>query len=149
MPLTPKQVTPQSEVVISFTLALTDGTLVDQATPNEPYRFRLGDGSLLPNLESLLVGLEEGTSGRFFIPPEEGFGFPDPMNVHKVERTEFPQDMALKVGDIVGFNTPTGDEVPGQVVALDDALITVDFNHPLSGQAIVFEVKIEQVLEAG
>ncbi|MDY0136746.1 MAG: FKBP-type peptidyl-prolyl cis-trans isomerase [Thiomicrospira sp.] len=149
MSLILKQVTPQSEVVVSFTLALTDGTLVDQATQDEPYRFRLGDGSLLPNLESLLVGLEEGTSGRFFIPPEEGFGFPDPMNVHKIERAEFPQDMLLKEGDIVGFNTPTGEEVPGQVVALDEAFITVDFNHPLSGQMIVFDVKIEKIVDAG
>jgi FKBP-type peptidyl-prolyl cis-trans isomerase SlpA len=147
MSLTLKRVTPQSEVAVSFTLALTDGTLVDQATEDEPFRFFLGDGSLLPNLESLLIGLEQGTSGRFFIPPEEGFGFADPLNVHKIDRAEFDQAMALKVGDIVGFNTPSGEEIPGQVVALDDAQVTVDFNHPLSGQTIVFEVKIEQVFD--
>lgn len=142
-----KRVTQTSDVAITFSLSLMDGTLVDQAKADEPYRFTLGDGSLLPNLEALLVGLEVGTSGKFFIPPEEGFGFPDPMNVHTIERSEFPSDMQLKVGDVVGFDAPSGEEVPGQVVALEGNSVTVDFNHPLSGQHIVFEVTIEAVLD--
>ncbi|MBE0494175.1 MAG: FKBP-type peptidyl-prolyl cis-trans isomerase [Thiomicrospira sp.] len=145
---TPLVVQDNSEIGISFTLCLPDDTPIDQTEPGEIYRFKIGEGSLLANLEALLVGLEVGTQAKFFVPPEDGFGFPDPTNVYTMQRAEFPNDMALKVGDVVGFDTPTGDEVPGTVVKIQEDDITVDFNHPLAGQTFVFEVKIEAVYDS-
>lgn len=141
----PLQVAEDSEIGISFTLTLIDETLIDKTEPGEIFRFQIGDGSLLANLEELLIGLEVGTTGKFFVSPDDGFGFPDPMNVHTLSRAEFPAEMELKVGDVVGFDTPTGDEVPGMVMEINNDDITVDFNHPLAGETIVFEAKIEAI----
>lgn len=144
----PARVTETSEVEISFSMRLMDETPIDQTEEGEVYRFIIGDGSLLPNLESLLIGLEVGTTGKFFIPPEDGFGFPDPSNVYDMPLSEFPDAMDLKAGDVVGFDTPTGDEIPGMVVKLEGDQVTVDFNHPLAGETFIFEAKIEAVYDS-
>jgi FKBP-type peptidyl-prolyl cis-trans isomerase SlpA len=137
-----------SEIAISYRMCLNDQTCIDQTEPGELFRFTLGDGSLLPNLETLLIGLELGTEGRFFVPPEDGFGYPDPSNIYAMSKNEFPAEMSLKPGDVVGFNTPTGEEIPGTVVALADDQVTVDFNHPLAGETFIFEVKIEAIYDS-
>jgi FKBP-type peptidyl-prolyl cis-trans isomerase SlpA len=139
------RVNENSEIAISYSMRLVDDTEIDRADSDDLFRFTLGDGSLLPNLESLLIGLEEGTTGKFFVPPEDGFGFPDPANVYDLDKTEFPDGMLLKVGDVVGFDTPTGDQIPGQVVAITEEQVKVDFNHPLAGETFIFEAKIEKV----
>lgn len=139
------RVTETSQIAISYSMRLTDETEIDKTEPGELFEFQIGDGSLIPSLESLLIGLEEGTSGKFFVPPEDGFGYPDPANIYDLDKTEFPDDMTLKVGDVVGFDTPTGDQVPGTVVALNDDKIKVDFNHPLAGETFIFEAKIEKI----
>lgn len=139
------RVNENSEIAISYSMRLVDDTEIDRADSDDLFRFTLGDGSLLPNLESLLIGLEEGTTGKFFVPPEDGFGFPDPANVYDLDKTEFPDGMLLKVGDVVGFDTPTGDQIPGQVVAITEDQVKVDFNHPLAGETFIFEAKIEKV----
>jgi FKBP-type peptidyl-prolyl cis-trans isomerase SlpA len=139
------RVNEKSEIAISYSMRLVDDTEIDRADSDDLFRFTLGDGSLLPNLESLLIGLEEGTTAKFFVPPEDGFGFPDPTNVYDLDKTEFPDGLALKVGDVVGFDTPTGDQIPGSVVAITDHQVKVDFNHPLAGETFIFEAKIEKV----
>lgn len=140
-----KLVQPNSEIGIQYVLKLADDTLVDQTEPGEVFRFRLGDGEMLPGLESLLVGLEIGTKGTFYVPPEEGFGQADPANVHELPKSEFDADFQYKVGDVIGFDTPTGEQIPGQVMAIGEDRVTVDFNHPLAGQAFIFEAKIEAI----
>lgn len=135
----------ESEIGISFVLKLMDDTLVDQTKKDELFRFKLGTGEMLPGLESLLIGLEQGTKGTFVVPPEEGFGVSDPSNVHEMNRDEFSPELEYKVGDVIGFDTPTGEQVPGQVIEMDEQTVTVDFNHPLAGQTFIFEAKIEAI----
>ncbi|UQB41400.1 FKBP-type peptidyl-prolyl cis-trans isomerase [Thiomicrospira microaerophila] len=139
------RVTETSQIAISYSMRLMDETEIDKTEPGELFEFTMGDGSLIPNLESLLVGLEQGTSGKFFVPPEDGFGYPDPANVYDLDKTEFPEGMALKLGDVVGFDTPTGEQIPGTVVGINDAKIKVDFNHPLAGETFIFEATIEKI----
>ena len=139
------RITETSQIAISYSMRLMDETEIDKTEVDELFEFKIGDGSLLPNLESLLIGLEEGTSGKFFVPPEDGFGYPDPANIYDLDKSEFPDDMTLKVGDVVGFDTPTGDQIPGRVLAFNGDKIKVDFNHPLAGETFIFEAKIEKI----
>jgi len=132
-------------VVVHFSLTLADGTPVDSSRDGEPLAFVAGDGTLEAGLESLLQGLHAGDRARFNLPPGQAFGEPDPGNVHRMARAEFPQDMTLEEGSVVAFGTPGGDEVPGTVVAVDAEGVEVDFNHPLAGRALSFEVEILSV----
>ncbi|WP_319379841.1 peptidylprolyl isomerase [Thiomicrorhabdus sp.] len=134
-----------SELSISFELRFADGTLIEKAEADEPLKFQIGDGTLIPALESLLVGLEQGTSAKFTLPPERAFGAHDPQNLHLMSRSDFPEDMPLEEGHVIGFNTPTGEEVPARVHQVNEAEVTMDFNHPLAGQTILFTAKIEMI----
>ncbi|SFR52034.1 peptidylprolyl isomerase [Thiomicrospira sp. ALE5] len=132
------------QVAIAFEIALPSGQVLDRADEAEPLVLELGDGQLHPNLEALITGLEVGTEAKFSVPPEDGFGYPDPNNVYDIDKVEFAGDMDLKPGLVIGFTTPTGDEIPGTVVAVDDEQqqVKVDFNHPLAGENFVFTVKV-------
>jgi len=133
---------PDSEVLMHFTLTLKDGTVAESSRDSEPLQFRMGDGSLVVGLERALYGLHSGSVQTLEIEPQDAFGFPDPANVHALSVHDFPHDMPLEAGVIVSFTTPTGDELPGTVVEVDDEQVLVDFNHPLCGHTIDFEVEI-------
>jgi FKBP-type peptidyl-prolyl cis-trans isomerase SlpA len=80
--------------------------------------------------------------------PEQHFGLHDPEKLHRMDRSEFGAGIALQPGVIVGFDTPAGEELSGTVVSLDEATVEVDFNHPLAGRTVIFDVEIIDVVPA-
>ena len=133
---------PGSEVLMHFTLSLPDGTVADSTREGEPLRFVMGDGTLIEGLELVLYGLKKGDRQCLSIEPRDAFGFPDEENIHTMPRSEFPADMQLEAGLIIGFTTPSGEEVPGAIQEVKDDEVVVDFNHPLAGNEIIFDVEI-------
>ncbi len=136
---------PGSEVTMHFTLSLVDGTIADSTHEGEPLRFVMGDGSLIEGLELVLYGLKKGDRQCLSIEPRDAFGFPDEENIHTMPRSEFPPDMELEAGLIIGFTTPSGEEVPGAIKEIKGDDVVVDFNHPLAGHEIIFDVEIIEV----
>ena len=136
---------PGSEVLMHFTLSLADGTVADSSRDGEPLRFVMGDGTLIEGLELVLYGLKAGDQQCLSIEPRDAFGFPEEENIHTMPRSEFPAEMQLKVGLIVGFTTPSGEEVPGAIQEIKGDDVVVDFNHPLSGHEVIFDVEILEV----
>lgn len=128
-----------------FSLSLADGTVADSTREGEPLRFVMGDGTLIEGLELVLYGLKEGDQQCLSIEPRDAFGFPDEENIHTMPRSEFPADMQLEVGMIIGFSTPSGEEVPGAIQEIKDDEVVVDFNHPLAGHEVIFDVEILEV----
>lgn len=137
-----------SSVLINYTLALEDGTVIESTQGSDPLRFTVGDGALIEGLEAALVGLGAGDRQCVQLDPREAFGFADETNVHLMTRDKFPADMALEPGLIIGFTTPSGEEVPGKILELpDESLVVVDFNHPLAGHSITFDAEVLAVGE--
>lgn len=137
-----KLIEPGSEVVMHFTLTLKDGTVADTSREGDPFRFTMGDGSLISGLELALYGLKEGDTQVLAIDAQNAFGFPDEANIHDMPRSEFPADMELEPGLIIEFSTPSGEAVPGAILEVGDETVKVDFNHPLAGHEITFDVEI-------
>lgn len=133
---------PGSRVTLHFSLALEDGSVVDSNFGGTPAAFTMGDGSLLPGFEALLVGLGAGAAETFFVAPEQGFGLPNPTNTTTLPRHHFAADMALSEGLVVLFADAAGAELPGTITAIDSDHITVDFNHPLAGHTLDFTVHV-------
>jgi len=132
-----------SSVLINYTLALEDGTVIESTEGTDPLRFALGDGALIEGLEAVLVGMKVGDRQCVQLDPREAFGFADETNVHMLTRDKFPEDMPLEKDLIIGFTTPSGEEIPGRILDLpDDTLVIVDFNHPLAGHSITFDVEV-------
>jgi FKBP-type peptidyl-prolyl cis-trans isomerase SlpA len=136
------------EVTMHFTLALEDGTVADASIDGEPMTFRMGDGTLVEGLEMVLYGLKVGDKQSLSIDPRDTFGFPEPDNIHTMPRTEFSDELKIEEGMIIGFSTPSGDEIPGAIVEIKDDEVKVDFNHPLAGHEVVFTVEIVDIKPA-
>lgn len=131
-----------SKVSMHFTISLEDGTVAETTQGEDPLQFVMGDETLIEGLELALFGLKAGDKQSLKIGPETAYGYPDPENIHPMERTDFPEDMTLKRGMIISFALPDGDEFPGMITDVGDKQVTVDFNHPLAGREILFEVEI-------
>ena len=139
---------PGRRVSLHFTLSLTDGTVVETTRDaNEPLEFVLGDGTLLENLEAVLEGMCQGDKRSVQLSPEAAFGYSDPESVQHMPRSQFAAEMALEPGMVVGFNLPTGEEVPGTIVEISEDIVTVDFSHPLVNRDLVFEVEVLDVTD--
>ena len=131
-----------SEVTIRFQLSLEDGTVVDATEGDETLSFTLGDGTLIAGLEEVIEDLTVGERHIYLIGPEEAFGYPDEENIHQMPRSDFPDTVNLEEGQIIAFTTPGGEEVPGAILEIGSDTVKVDFNHPLAGRNLAFEVEL-------
>ena len=133
-----------SQVTLHFAIKLDNGDVVDSTFDKAPATFKVGDGNLLPGFEQALFGLKGGDQRSLPIAPEHGFGQPNPQNVQVMPRSQF-KGMDLAEGLLVIFNDAANTELPGVVKAFDEAQVTIDFNHPLAGKALTFDVEIIEV----
>jgi len=109
---------------------------------DQPETFRIGGGDIDPRLEALLTGLQVGDHRTYELDPGAAFGSHEPQRVHAMPRDEFAADLVLAPGHDVEFSLPNGQTLHGIIRELDDTHVQVDFNHPLAGLPVVFEVKI-------
>ncbi len=135
------------EVTLHFTLKLEDGTVVDSTLEKQPATFQMGDGNLPPGFEYPLKGLAGGERGSFEVTPEHGFGQHNPQNVQMLSREDF-EEIEPEVGTVLSFADPAGGELPGVIIAVDERNVEVDFNHPLAGRTLTFEVEVIDVRPA-
>ncbi len=133
-----------STVTLHFSLKFDNGEVVDSNFEKDPATFTIGDGSLLPGFERVLFGLKDADKRTFEILPEQGFGTPNEQNVQVMPRSQF-DSMELDYGVLVIFKDAAGGEMPGVVKAFNNQQVTIDFNHPLAGKVITFDVEIIQV----
>lgn len=128
-------------VTLHYRLACEDEEIVNTFAA-APETFQIGGGDIDPRLEALLSGLQSGDHRTFELPPGAAFGDNNPDMVHELPREEFAPEMALTPGNDVEFTLPNGQILHGIIRSADDERVRVDFNHPLAGLPVVFEVKI-------
>jgi FKBP-type peptidyl-prolyl cis-trans isomerase SlpA len=132
-----------SAVTLHFEIKLKDGSVADSTHQmGKPAKLIIGDGSLSDNFESHLMGLTAGDKRAVELTAEDAFGAPNPDNIHHLDRGRFNNPEELEVGVIMAFAGPDGQEIPGIVKELVGDSVTVDFNHPLAGQDVIFDIEI-------
>lgn len=133
-------------VSLHYTLSVESGEVVDRSTPEEPLAFIFGLGTVLPALEKNLEGLSEGEKVKFDVEPADGFGEIDPALCRSLPRNQFPEELDIQEGMILkaeGGGTP----VVFRVKSVTDDAVEADFNHPLAGEKLTFDVQIVEVHE--
>jgi FKBP-type peptidyl-prolyl cis-trans isomerase SlpA len=140
-----------SFLTLHYRLAGPDGTDIINTFADKPATLSLGTGELAPAMESRLIGLNEGVRTRFELAPGEAFGERNPELLQRVKRGLLDElgdpDETYHVGDVVQFPTPDGQgSYAGVVRELGDDWLLFDFNHPLAGQPVTFEVHVIGVL---
>jgi FKBP-type peptidyl-prolyl cis-trans isomerase SlpA len=134
-----------TRVYLNFSLSLEDGAEVDSNFGSDPVEFVVGDGSLLPGFERLIFGMSAGERQLFSVAPENAFGQPNDNNLQYLPRNQFDDETELEIGLVFSFADASGGELPGLIVSFDESEVTVDFNHPLAGRNILFDVLVHRV----
>ncbi|MFZ6816979.1 FKBP-type peptidyl-prolyl cis-trans isomerase [Undibacterium sp. Ji22W] len=137
-------------LTLHYRLATLDGEDIISTFHESPATLLLGQGQLAPNLEQALLGLEEGTHTTQELTPEQAFGVRNPDLIQRVSLKTLRENSAFgeqfKVGDLIDFSAPSGGKFAGVIQELDEDSALFDFNHPLAGQRMLFEVKIIGIL---
>lgn len=141
-----------SFLTLHYRLSGPDGAPVVDTFGEQPATLSLGQGQLAPAMEQRLIGLAEGAEARFELAAGEAFGPRNPELLQRVGHALLAAHgepgAGYAVGEVIDFPTPDGaGRYAGVVRAADDAGLLVDFNHPLAGQPVRFEVRIVGVLE--
>jgi FKBP-type peptidyl-prolyl cis-trans isomerase SlpA len=144
-------VEPGSFLTLHYRLAGPDGAPVVDTFDAKPATLSLGSGQLAPAIEQRLIGLAEGAETSFELPPGAAFGERNPELLQRVTRALLRElgdaDADYAVGDVVQFPTPDGQaRYAGVVRECAADWLLFDFNHPLAGQAVRFDVKLLGVL---
>ena len=143
-------VKPDSLVTLNYRLATADDTEVIASFDGHPTTLQLGNGELAPTLEACLEGLEPGERHIFLLEPEQAFGPHNPGLLKRMPKAELPNGGTdLNLFDLIEFEAPAehgGGKYAGVVRELDASAALIDFNHPLAGKSIRFEVEIVGVI---
>ena len=131
-------------VSVEYTLKLDDGTTVDTNVGEEPLIYQHGNNEILPALEEALLGQAVGDSKQVKLTAEQGYGPVNPDAYQEVPVEEVPEE-ARVVGTLLVATTPEGEQQPIRVHELKQETVVLDFNHPLAGEALNFDVKIVAV----
>ena len=144
-------VQPESFLTLHYRLSAADGTELINTFNDKPATLSMGTGELAPAMEACLLGLSEGARASFELAAGQAFGARNPQMLQRVQRSLLgePGDAEAQyhVGDVVRFPTPDGQGAYAGVVldAQGDTLL-FDFNHPLAGRPVIFEVQLIGVL---
>jgi FKBP-type peptidyl-prolyl cis-trans isomerase SlpA len=140
-----------SFLTLHYRLSGPDGADIINTFADKPATLSLGSGELAPAMEARLIGLPEGTRTSFELAPAEAFGERNPDMLQRVKLSLLHQlgdpDEQYSLGDVVQFPTPDGQGAyAGVVREVSSDWLLFDFNHPLAGQPVTFEVQLIGVL---
>jgi FKBP-type peptidyl-prolyl cis-trans isomerase SlpA len=142
-------VTASAYLTLHYRLSSQDGVDIVSTFDESPATLQLGQGQLAPFLEACLVGLEEDAHRSFDLTPEQAFGPRNPELFQRVSRVTLDENAdseGYAVGDLIEFAAPNGGRFAGVLRELDEDGALFDFNHPLAGQPLRFEVRIIGIL---
>ncbi len=135
-----RRIDEKCRVTLHFAVLLETGEEVDTTRRARPATFEMGDGSLLPGFERALMGMKAGDDAQILLEPNDAFGEHQEVNLRRLPVDQFA-GIELEPGLLVSFAAPEG-ELPGLVKRIDGSTVEIDFNHPLAGRRIVFDVSV-------
>jgi len=135
-------------VSLDYTLRLDDDEVVDSSEGNDPLEYLQGHGQIIPGLEQALNGMAVDEEKQVEVAPAEGYGEEDPDGFQLVEKSIFPEDMRLEIGMALRMRDSEGQPMVAHVAELRPDGVLLDFNHPLAGETLFFQVKIAGLRKA-
>jgi len=130
-------------VRVNYRGTLADGTLFDSSEGRDPIAFTVGLGQVIPGFENAVLGMEVGEKVTVTIDAEHAYGPLREELTHVVSISDFATEPY--VGGAVNLVSPDGDELPARITKIDGDAVTLDFNHPLAGEALTFDIELVDV----
>jgi len=135
-----------NSVTLHYVGTLEDGTQFDSSKDRgEPISFVVGGGQMIPGFDQNVRGMELGETKTFTISPGEGYGESDPEAIQEVSKEQFPEGFNPENGVLVRGVNENNEEIVAVVLEHSEETVTLDFNHPLAGKNLVFEVEIVEI----
>ncbi|HSJ69782.1 MAG TPA: peptidylprolyl isomerase [Anditalea sp.] len=132
-------------VKVHYTGKLKDGTIFDSSENREPLEFTLGDGNMIKGFDAAVQGMNVGDDKSVTIPSDEAYGEKKDEMLVDIPRTQVPADIQPEVGMDLSIQNQQGQPMPVKVVHVDEEKITLDANHPLAGQDLIFDIKLVEI----
>jgi peptidylprolyl isomerase len=129
-------------VKVHYTGRLADGTIFDTSMEREPLEFTLGEGELIPGFEQAVLGMATGESKTETILADQAYGPHHTERVIDVERHHLPPDLQPELGQQLQMTRPDGTTITVIVTTITETQVTLDANHPLAGQDLIFDIML-------
>ena len=136
------QINLNSLVLLHYSLAMTNGTVIESTFDDEPLQVSMGGGQLTDGMELAIIGLEEEDEQTLTLTSEQCFGERDEANIHDMKLSDFTEELQPETGLTFNFGTEEGLEVLGTIRTVKNDTVEVDFNHPLAGHSLIFRVQV-------
>jgi len=134
-------------VTLDYKLIVED-EMLESTEEGEPILFIQGIGQIIPGLENALYGMEVGDQKTVVIQPEDAYGEYDPESLQEAKKEEFSEEVPLDVGTFLDLEDDEGDVLSAQVIEAEEDTVTLDFNHPLAGKTLTFEITVADLRTA-
>lgn len=142
------QDTVKDGLVVSMEYKLTvDGQVLDSSDEAGPLQFLAGYGNIVPGLENEMIGMKIGESKKVVVEPADGYGEYEEDAFMDVSRSDFPSDVEMENNIELVVTDDEGNQHIAYVASFDDENIRLDFNHPLAGAVLEFQVKVVALRE--
>lgn len=132
-------------VKVHYTGKLDDGTIFDSSKNRDPLEFKIGDGKIIPGFEKAVTGMAVDEEKTIKLMPEEAYGPHRAELIAKVPKKEIPENLVLQIGQQLKINQKDNPPIIATIVAVTDAEVTLDANHPLAGKDLTFELKLVKI----
>ena len=133
-------------VKVHYNGKLDTGFLFDTSEGSDPLQFEIGSGNLISGFEEALIGMSPGEKKTVHIPPEKGYGLYRDDRVIKIDKKDLPEDIVPAEGMTLEICASNGVMVPVQITEIEGSTITLDANHPLSEQTLIFEIELLEIV---
>ncbi len=135
-----------STVKVHYTGTLkADGSQFDSSEGRDPLEFKLGEGMVIAGFEKAVIGKSVGDSVTVEIAPEDGYGEPNDQLVFQVRKEQLPPNVELEEGIMLEIRSEDGQPAYVRVTEFDEEMVTLDGNHPLAGQTLLFDIEVMEV----
>jgi FKBP-type peptidyl-prolyl cis-trans isomerase SlyD len=138
------QIREGSQVALEYTLTDESGTVIESNKGKQPMIYIHGKSQIIPGLEKELSGMKVGEERKIQVKPEDGYGPVNPDAFQEVPKDKLPPE-ALKVGAMLMAQGPQGQGMSVRVHEIKDTTVIMDFNHPMAGKTLSFDVKVSEI----
>ena len=132
-------------VSVHYTGKLKNGEVFDSSKDRDPLEFTLGNKELLAGFEDGVVGMKPGEAKSVTLEPDNAFGHRREDLLLELPKEEFPQNITPSVGLQLRLSNASGSEMTVVVTEVGEETVTLDGNHPLSGQTVTFDIELVEI----
>jgi len=131
-------------VKVNYTMKV-GGKVLETSIGRKPLQFKAGSHQVIPGFEKAVMGMKAGQKKSFSVSPAEGYGLEDPKAIKSIPKKQIPPDIKPKAGMILDTKGKNGQRVPVKVVEVKKDVVVINFNHPLAGKTLSYDVEVLEV----